>query len=152
MAVAASALTVPGVSPLAAAQDAPRAGGVLRIAGEAGFDSLDPHSVRLGWQINAMQNVYSGLIRPGPDLLPQPDLATDWGYSDPSTLQFTLRQGATFTNGREVVADDVKYSLQRIMDPNVASSYATNLQSIDSIETPDNYHVVIHLKHPVRPF
>jgi peptide/nickel transport system substrate-binding protein len=135
-------------APVPTASAAGKPGGVLRIAGEVGFDSLDPHSVRVGWQINAMQNVYSGLIRPGPDLLPQPDLAIKWAYSDPKTLEFTLRQGAKFHNGREVVADDVKYSLERIRDPKVASSYATNLGSIDTVEAADKYRVVIHLKSP----
>jgi peptide/nickel transport system substrate-binding protein len=81
-------------------------------------------------------------------LLPQPDIATNWEYKDPKTLEFTLRQGARFHNGREVVAEDVKYSLERILDPKSPASFASYIQSIESIETPDRYHVVLRLSRP----
>ena len=95
-----------------------------------------------------MQNVYSGLVRAGTDLLPQPDLALRWEYRDPQTVEFTLRQGARFHNGREVLGDDVKYSLERILDPAVAAPYASYIESVESIEAPDKYRVVLHLKRP----
>jgi ABC-type transport system substrate-binding protein len=129
-------------------QAAGKPGGTLRIGGETPFEDLDPHTVRVGWNINTMQNVYSGLVRPGTDLLPQPDLALRWNYTDPQTLEFSLRQGARFHNGREVVAEDVKYSLERILDPAVAASYASYLEAIGSIEAPERYRLVLHLKRP----
>ncbi|MBI2997475.1 MAG: hypothetical protein HYY46_03305, partial [Deltaproteobacteria bacterium] len=50
-------------------------GGTLRIGGERDAADLDPHTTRIGWDVNIMQNVYSGLVRAGTDILPQPDLA-----------------------------------------------------------------------------
>jgi len=141
-----AALPAPTQAP--AAHGAAKPGGTLRIGGETPLDDLDPHTVRIGWHINVMQNVYSGLVRPGTDLLPEPDLAARWSYLDPQTLEFTLRQGAKFHNGREVVADDVKYTFERILDPSFAASYASYVESIDSIEAPERYRVVMHLKRP----
>jgi peptide/nickel transport system substrate-binding protein len=123
-------------------------GGVLRIGAERDVADLDPHTVRVGWDINFMQNVYSTLVRPGEDLLAKPDLATEWLFKDPQTLVFTLRQGVKFHNGREFTSDDVKYSLDRIRDPQVPSGYASAISSIDSVETPDKYQVIIKLKRP----
>jgi peptide/nickel transport system substrate-binding protein len=138
-------------TPSAAAQpstSAPKPGGVLRIGGETDFDDLDPHTTRIGWDINMMQNVYSGLVRAGQDLLPAADLATEWIFTDPQTLVFTLRQGVKFHNGRVLVADDVKYSLDRIRDPGTPAGYASYIESIDSVDATDASHVTLHLKRP----
>jgi peptide/nickel transport system substrate-binding protein len=126
----------------------PKPGGVLRIGGETDFADLDPHTARVGWDINMMQNVYSGLVRAGQDLLPAPDLATEWQFTDPQTLVFTLRQGVKFHNGRTLVADDVKYSLERLLDPNVPAGFASYIESVGSIEATDATHVTLRLKRP----
>jgi len=123
-------------------------GGILRIGGERDAADLDPHTTRIGWDVNIMQNVYSGLVRAGNDILPQPDLATRWEFKTPTRLEFTLRQGVKFHNGREVTSEDVKYSLERILDPKVPAGYASTIASIDSIETPSKYTVVLNLKRP----
>src|SRR5947209_7948753 len=141
-----AALPAPTQAP--AARSAGTPGGTLRIGGETPLDDLDPHTVRVGWHIMVMQNVYSGLVRPCSDLLPQPDLAIRWNYQYPQTLEFTLRQGAKFHNGREVVAEDVKYTFERILDPGFAASYASYVESIGSIEAPERYRLVMHLKRP----
>src|SRR5216684_4304517 len=75
------AVPVPIQAP--AAQTAAHAGGTLRIGSELAFADLDPLSIRHGWFINSMANVYSTLVRTGTDLLPQPDLATKWEYKNP---------------------------------------------------------------------
>lgn len=47
-----------------------------------------------------------------------PDLAERWTVTpDGRVYTFVLRRGVKFTNGREVTAQDVKYSIERIMDP-----------------------------------
>jgi peptide/nickel transport system substrate-binding protein len=120
----------------------------LRIGGERDVADLDPHTSRIGWDVNIMQNVYSGLVRAGIDILPQPDLATRWEFKTPKRLEFTLRQGVKFHNGREVTAEDVKFSLERILDPKVPAAYASTIATIDSIETPSKYQVVLNLKRP----
>jgi peptide/nickel transport system substrate-binding protein len=131
-----------------AAKTTAKAGGILRIGGERDIEDLDPHTVRFGWGINFMQNVYSGLVRAGEDLLPRPDLATKWEFKDPQTLEFTLRQGAKFHNGREVTSDDIKYSLDRIRDKEVPAGFASYIESIDTVEAPEKYRVVLKLKRP----
>lgn len=130
------------------AAPAAKPGGILRIGGERDMEDLDPHTVRFGWGINFMQNVYSGLIRAGEDLLPKPDLALSWEFKGPQVLEFTLRQGAKFHNGREVTAEDVKYSLDRIRDPSVPAGYASYIASVASVEAPSKYRVVLQLKQP----
>ncbi len=127
---------------------AQKSGGILRLGGERDVNDLDPHTTRVGWDINIMQNVYSGLVRAGTDIQPRPDLATSWKFTSPTQLEFTLREGVKFHNGREFTSADAKYSLQRILDPNVPAGYASTIASIDSIETPSKYKLVLKLKRP----
>jgi peptide/nickel transport system substrate-binding protein len=144
----AAAPAVPSPKQAPGAQKKGKPGGVLRIGGERDVGDLDPHTTRIGWDVNIMQNVYSGLVRAGKDILPQPDLATRWEFKTPTRLEFTLRQGVKFHNGREVTSEDVKYSLERILDPKVPAGYASTIASIGSIETPSKYTVVLNLKRP----
>ena len=53
-----------------------------------------------------------------------------------------------FHNGRELVADDVKFTYDRVLDPNVGSGGREYLLAIEGIETPDKYTVLIHTKGP----
>lgn len=144
--VVAATVASPFAKPSAAQMGKP--GGILRIGGERDVNDLDPHTTRIGWDINIMQNVYSGLVRAGTDILPKPDLATKWEFKTPTQLEFTLRQGVKFHNGREVTSEDVKYSLERILDPKVPAGYASTIASIVSIEAPSKYKVVLNLKRP----
>jgi peptide/nickel transport system substrate-binding protein len=145
---AAAKPTAPAPTQAPKAQAGAKPGGILRIGGERDAGDLDPHTSRIGWDINIMQNVYSGLVRAGNDILPQPDLATRWEFKTPRRLEFTLRQGVKFHNTREVTAEDVKYSLERILDPKVPAAYASTIATIESIETPSKYLVVLNLKRP----
>jgi ABC-type transport system substrate-binding protein len=72
--------------------------------------------------------VYSQLVRypHGPeqkhpaDFSIVPDLAEKWEHKSPTVIEFTLRKGVRFhnkppVNGREVTAEDAKYSIERFM-------------------------------------
>lgn len=133
----------------AAAAGTPKRGGVLVVGATDEAASLDPH-----WQ-NALarqqrtQNIYSYLVQADNDIRIQPDLAEKWELSpDGKTYTFSLRKGVKFHNGRELVADDVKYSLERIRDPDKASQGKGLMASIDGIETPDQHTVRVILKEP----
>ena len=87
-----------------------------------------------------------------------PDLAESWEYQDDNkTVIFHLRQGVTFQDGnavfaegqgREVVASDVVYSLERMVTIEGNQTAGDLLNNFDSIETLDDYTVALHLKNP----
>ena len=73
-------------------------------------------------------------------------MAESWDLSDDGlTYTFKLRTGVKFHNGREMVASDVKYSFERLVDPATKSTSAADLASMKSIEAPDDQTVVITL-------
>ena len=85
------------------------------------------------------------------DLTLKGDLAASWeGSADFTTWTFKLRQGVKWhnvppLNGRELVADDIKYCYEAYAQEGVQ---AFTFQDIDGMETPDKYTIHIHLKTP----
>src|SRR5665811_648083 len=140
---------IAGVS-AAARQEAtpePVAGGTLKLGVQADPAELDPHKTSLTAAWHVIEHVYETLVTTDETLAPVPGLAEKWDISDNGiTYTFTLRQGVLFHNGREFVADDVKYSYERIIDPQTASPSVSDLNSVDTIEVVDPYTVAIHLK------
>ena len=124
-------------------------GGTLIAAQGAEPDRLDPHLTSAYASFQILENVYDTLVQPGDDLSMEPALAESWDISDDQlTWTFHLREGVTFHNGRELVADDVVYSYERIMDPETGAANAFRFESIDSVTAVDETTVEIALTRP----
>jgi peptide/nickel transport system substrate-binding protein len=124
-------------------------GGTLIAAQGAEPDRLDPHLTSAYASFQILENVYDTLVQPGDDLTMEPALAESWEISDDQlTWTFALREGVTFHNGRELVADDVVYSYERIMDPDTAANNAFRFASIESVTASDDRTVEITLTRP----
>ncbi len=68
---------------------------------------------------------------------------------DKLTYTFRLRKGIRFQNGDPFTADDVKYSIERIVDPASRSTRRPYFAPfVDSVQTPDPLTVSIRLKQP----
>lgn len=79
----------------------------------------------------------------------QPALAESWSVSpDGTTWTFKLRQGVRFQNGEEFNAEAVKFTLQRIGDPEVKSNWAARVAEVASIDVVDPYTVAVTTKRP----
>ena len=112
------------------------------------------------------RRIFNNLVKLDSKLQPVPDLAESWKVSDDGlTYAFALRKGVRFHNGREMVADDVRFSFERLLRPETASQRAWvvepiagaremregKAQSLAGIETPDAYTVVLRLKEALSP-
>ena len=92
-------------------------GGTFVFANPAEYDILDPHVVfdnsRIAVRLNLYDNLYRWVDNP-PRL--EPWLAENHTVSDDGLkYTFTLRDGITFHDGSEMIADDVVYSIERIL-------------------------------------
>ena len=75
-----------------------------------------------------------------------PWLAERWHTSDNKNYTFFLRKGVRFHNGRELKAADIKFVLQRAMNPETKHPYPGYYEAISDIIVKDDYTVTITLK------
>lgn len=143
------------VTVFSAVSAAPQKGGSL-VYGIAASDvtvGVDPHVIqgdRTGWVLG---QICEGLLDWDRNLNPVPCLAKSWEISsDGLTYTFRLEQGVKFHNGREMVADDVKYSLERMLDPKTGSRRRINLEIISKLQAVDRYTLKVTLKNRFSPF
>lgn len=100
------------------------------------------------------KNLFSQLTRPDAtaDVTPSPDLAQKWEVSsDGKTYTFHLRQGVKWHDGTPFSADDVKFTLDEMMNPKVNAAFATDLGPYDSANVIDSQTMTINLKAPYGP-
>lgn len=110
--------------------------------------SGDPHKTRGANGGHLLFNLYDGLVALSGDMSEiTPALATSWEQIDNQTWSFTLREGVQFHNGEPFTAEAVKYSIERLLDPN-AVRFNTDYQQIGEVEVIDDTHVVIHTLTP----
>lgn len=127
----------------------PQRGGTL-IVGEdsqplSGFDPIMAQSFN---SKRMVAQFYEGLLSLGEDgQTIEPALATEWNQTSPLSYEFTLRDGVTFHDGAPLTAEDVVFSLERIVDPEQHSPYAS-LYSFESITATADNKVTIELSAP----
>ncbi len=78
----------------------------------------------------------------------KPYLATSFEVVEPTTWQFKLREGITFHNGEPLNAEAVKFSIERILSPELQSPQRANYSLVDHVEIVDPYTVRIITKEP----
>ena len=101
------------------------------------------------------ENVYSHLVRYKPGSVDiEPDLAVSWTISrDGKVYTFNLRKGVKWHKEfGGFTAKDVKYSIERTLDPKTKSPNAGDFSLVDKVEVIDDYTVRIFLKEPYAPF
>ncbi len=161
LALAAGAAAITAAPRAARAAERPVRGGVLKQIG------LEPPTFDIHATASSQTQLVSSLVRRtlfklvhgaryGPsDFTLAPDLALKaLASADGRTYTITLRPGVRWesrppVNGRELVAADVKYSLERALRK---SPYAPLLGPVERIDAPDRRTVRVHLADSFAPF
>lgn len=125
----------------------------LIVAADQDPVGFDPHKTPAASSIRIYSLIYDRLVQMDKDMKIVPALAKEWKFSDDAkTLTFTLNKGVKFHNGREMTSEDVKYSFERILNPDTGSTVKSYFAGIEKIETPDPYTVVFQLSKPDAAF
>ena len=115
------------------------------------IDKLDPQGATSFSTVRALGLVYGSLVEVGPKLQIRPGLATSWGFNATGTqLRLHLRKGVKFQDGPPFDAQDVKASLERILDPASKAAARANIATIKSI-TASGLDVTLNLTIPNVP-
>ena len=87
--------------------------------------TLDPGLSTDSVSTQAIQMLFTGLVQLDDNLKVKPQLATSYSVAaDGVTWTFKLRQGAKFSDGNPITADDVVYSIDRALKPELKSTVA----------------------------
>ena len=101
----------------------PQGGKLVRLYRDP--PTLDPHLTTDNISGGLVNEIFGGLVTLGLDLKVAPDLAERWDVSeDGRVYTFYLRKDAKFHDGKPVTAEDVRWSLERVADPNTLSPVA----------------------------
>ena len=128
---------------------------------------LDPVKQVDVYTVPVANQIFDGLIEFDGHLNVIPGLAQSWSASrDGLVWSFNLHQGVQFHNGREMSADDVVYSLSRLLDPTVGAHRGNVLDkvkgaaefqagitnSLEGIRALDRYTIQVSLSEPFPAF
>ncbi|MBY5540271.1 ABC transporter substrate-binding protein [Rhizobium leguminosarum] len=161
--------TMVALAPLSVmAQETPKQGGDIVVTYKDDITTLDP-AIGYDWvNWSMIKSLYSRLMDYAPGTPnPVPSLAESFTVSpDGLTYTFKLHKGVKFSNGRELVASDVKYSIERAVDPKTQGPGAGffgaikgfedetggKTTTLSGIETPDDSTVIFNLSRPDATF
>lgn len=115
--------------------------------------TLDPFFVGgqiYAWDLSYAINGYLFVI--GPDGEFQPDLAESWETPDDQTFIFNIRQGVRFHDGVELTADDIVFTIERNLDPDISTYWYSGIKDyVASVEKIDEFTVQLNLNEAFAP-
>jgi peptide/nickel transport system substrate-binding protein len=125
--------------------------GYVRTGGTSPLKNLNPVAAKDHLEFMELRMIYDRLFRINPDGKPEPWAAESYNVVDPTTIELTLRQGMKFHDGKEVTAEDVKFSFDYHTQWK-APFFVESLKKLASVETTGKYGVRIKLNEPYAPF
>ena len=137
---------------LSAAQG-PQYGGRLVLGIRNDINGLNPFLRTTSTNVYVRQLVYETLLDFDKNGKLMANLAESWTVSnDGKSYTFKLRRGVKFHDGKELTADDVKWSADYAMEPNNAATGLSMLKSVERVNVKDQLTVEFLLKHPHTGF
>jgi ABC-type transport system substrate-binding protein len=137
----------------AGGQDDAKYGGTLRVGISGEPRPFEPHTGTGGGDHQFFYLTCDSLI--GYDQKGQPDasisLTERWEVPEPTRVVLKLRSGITFSDGEPFTAEDVKWNIERIIDPAFGATPRTDLASIAGVDVVNKQEAVIRLKEPSAP-
>lgn len=116
------------------------------VYGSNDYTSINPALYEHG-EINSL--IFNGLTAHDKDNKIIPCLAEKWDYNESNnTYTFKLRKNVKWHDGKKFTAEDVKFTIESIMDPKNASEIASNYEDIINIDVKSESEITLALKAP----
>jgi peptide/nickel transport system substrate-binding protein len=128
----------------------PKKGGKVTWALEQDPAHIAPFGGILTMTRTAQEPMYESLLQWDKNLNIKPALATDYVVRDSKTIDFNIRKGVKFHNGKELTADDAVYSFEQQLAPPLPGSVSVlgQVPAIAGTEARGKYVLRMHLKAP----
>ena len=105
--------------------------------------------IRTSYYSPAILNMFDRLVSRDYNYSYKPYLAESWDTSEDGLVwTFHLKKGVKFHSGKPLVADDVKWTFDFILDPKTGSPYAGDMKVVKEITVLDDYTVQFELNYP----
>jgi peptide/nickel transport system substrate-binding protein len=123
---------------------------ILKVRITRDIRDLDPAFITGAIEDMVDRAVMEGLIRYLPDGSTENQLVESLTLSDDGLqIHFKLREGILWQRGYgELTTEDVRFSYERFIDPDLAAAYADDFLALDHVEIIDKYEGIIVLKEP----
>ena len=132
---------------------APAVPQILNINMRLSPTMLDPQQETAASGKMVLSNVFDRLVSLDTSMELVPELAKDWDISDDGlTYTFYLEEGVTFHDETPFNAEAVKFTFDRLLDPETGSAFFGDYEMIDSIEVVDDTTVEFTLEYAHGPF
>ena len=134
-------------------QDKPRYGGTLVWGVAYKPTIINPILTTQSVSASLQDLIFNQLIRLNAKGEIEPDLAQSWEISDDGLIYtFHLRKGVKFHDGVECTAEDVKFTFDKIIDPQINSPFRPPFQLVKEFKAIDKYTFEVVLNKPSTPF
>lgn len=130
----------------AGADSAPQAEPTTLVYGSGDYTRINPAMDEHG-EINIL--LFNGLTGHNGENEVVPALAKSWEFDeDTCTYTFHLEENVRWHDGEPFTADDVKFTIEAIMDPENGSENAPNYEDVEEITVLDPYTIAFKLSAP----
>ncbi|QOR34053.1 ABC transporter substrate-binding protein [Clostridium sp. 'deep sea'] len=110
--------------------------------------SLDPAMHSDTPSSNVEYQIFDTLIKRSSDMHLKPSIANSWKMINDTTWKLTIRDDVKFHNGETLTAEDVKFSIERIIDPKNKSPRMSHYNIIKDVILEENNSIIIKTKQP----
>ena len=121
---------------------------VMNVAMAGDIVRLDPAFAYDNDTSIVIDNICEGLLTHNADNSLKCNLASSWEATDPMTYVYQIRDDVTFSDGSPMTVDDVVYSLNRHLDPDLGSYMNWFFENVASIEATGDWEVTVKLTQP----
>jgi peptide/nickel transport system substrate-binding protein len=128
-----------------------QATGELRVALPWTPENLDPTMNLSSIRAKVGVSMFDSLVGRDAENRIVPQLAESWKALDDLTLQLKLRRGVVFHNGEPFNAEAVRFTFERVLDPNQKSPNRANVGEVVRVDVIDDYTVNLVLRQPYAP-
>ncbi len=125
--------------------------GELRVAIPWTPENLDPTMNLSSFRAMVGVSMFDSLVGRDAENRIVPQLAESWRFVDDVTLQLKLRKGVVFHDGEPFNAEAVRFTFQRVLDPEQKSPNRANVAEIARIDVVDDFTVNLVTRQPYAP-